>query len=86
MINTLYPLQLILLLSSGFVASFFFSLLVNFEYMPYSDITWNWYKISHNFEIWRFITAFLYAGPFWKYTMLFTLSNLLTFSRLHEMR
>ena len=70
---------------SGFVATLFFTLLVNFRYVPYHVVAWSWGKIVHNFEIWRFITPFLYAGPFHP-TLLFTLHNLLVFSRLHEMR
>ena len=68
-----------------FVATLFFTLIVNFGYMPVQDVMWNWDKITNNFEVWRFVTPFVYSGRF-SFNMLSTLYNLVVFSRLHELR
>ena len=68
-----------------FVATLFFTLVVNFGYMPVQDVMWNWDKITNNFEVWRFVTPFVYSGRF-SFNMLSTLNNLVVFSRLHELR
>ena len=68
-----------------FVATLFFTLVVNFGYMPVQDVMWNWDKITNNFEVWRFVTPFVYSGRF-SFNMLSTLYNLVVFSRLHELR
>lgn len=56
----------------------------NFGFLPIMKVIWMWDKVWDNFEIWRFLTPFLFVGKF-DFNTLMALYMLQSFSQRYEM-
>jgi len=65
-----------------FGATMVLTLSVNFGILGSSHVPWDWYSVKQ-LELWRFLTAFCYAGPF-VFNTLIKMYMLLQFSKKYE--
>jgi Derlin-2/3 len=59
------------------------TLAANFDIISPMQVMFSWKKILNNFELWRLLTCFCYAGPF-DISMIFGLYMQLQFSKQYE--
>mmetsp|Transcript_41176 Transcript_41176/g.60432 ORF Transcript_41176/g.60432 Transcript_41176/m.60432 type:complete len:286 (-) Transcript_41176:36-893(-) len=66
-----------------FAAAFGLTCFGNFGFISVHKLVFMWEPLKDNFELWRILTPFCYAGPF-KMETLFALYMLVTFSERYE--
>jgi len=66
-----------------FGATVVLTLSVNFNIIDPYHTVWIWENITSKMEIWRFLSAFCYAGPF-KFPTMITMYMLVQFSKQYE--
>eukprot|EP00985_Skeletonema_marinoi_P020052 scaffold11726_cov125-Skeletonema_marinoi.AAC.1 len=60
------------------------TVMCNFGFLPIMKMVWTWDRVWENFEIWRFLTPFLFVGKF-DFNTLMALYMLQSYSNRYEM-
>jgi Derlin-2/3 len=66
-----------------FGATIVITLAANFEIISPMQILYIWPRIKNNFELWRIVTSFCYAGPF-EFSTMISMYMMVQFSKQYE--